>query len=64
MVIMAAKDNNLNPIVEQRQGKLLIVAVVKVTIEVMNDREQECRSPAASSYRGRDLLANRGSPAE
>lgn len=27
MVIMAAKDNNLNPIVEQRQRKLLIVAV-------------------------------------
>lgn len=29
MVIMAAKGNNLNPIVEQRQRKLLIVAVVK-----------------------------------
>lgn len=29
MVIMAAKDNNLNPIIEQRQRKLLIVAVVK-----------------------------------
>lgn len=27
MVITVAKDNNLNPIVEQRQRKLLIVAV-------------------------------------